>query len=144
MPVTLPLLAVDYGNSRLMADRHYATMSIEQMSLLPVKDHVTDHAVLFLWVPAPMLMKARDVIEAWGFTYKAGFVWDKIAHNFSNDVSARHEHLLLWDMKRGTRNGLWAEMMKPIVANLTADDMTAIVAYLASIKPPAPTLTSSR
>ncbi len=85
----------DYGNSRLRADGHYATMTIEQMSLLPVKDHVTDHAVLFLWVPAPMLMQAREVIEAWGFTYKAGFVWDKIAHNFSNYLSARHEHLLL-------------------------------------------------
>jgi len=42
----------------------------------------------------------------------------------------------LWDMKRGTRNGLWMELMKPVVANLTAGDMTAIVAYLASITPP--------
>ena len=44
----------------------------------------------------------------------------------------------LWDLKRGTRNGLWAEMMKPVVANLTVDDMTTIVAYLASIKPTKP------
>jgi cytochrome c553 len=42
----------------------------------------------------------------------------------------------LWDMKRGTRNGLWMPLMKPVVANLTADDMTAIVAYLASLTPP--------
>jgi len=45
----------------------------------------------------------------------------------------------LYDMKRGTRNGLWAPLMKPVIANLTVDDMTAIVAYLASITPPAPT-----
>jgi cytochrome c553 len=46
----------------------------------------------------------------------------------------------------GTRNGLYAEMMKPVVANLSVDEMTAIVGYLASIKPPAPaaTTTSSR
>ena len=46
----------------------------------------------------------------------------------------------LYDMKRGTRNGLWAELMKPVLAKLTVDDMTAIVAYLASITPsnPAP------
>ena len=44
----------------------------------------------------------------------------------------------LWDMKRGTRNGMYTELMKPVVANLTVDDMTAIVAYLASIKPPNP------
>ena len=45
----------------------------------------------------------------------------------------------LWDFKRGTRNGVYAELMKPVVASLTADDLTAIVAYLASIKPPPPT-----
>ena len=50
----------------------------------------------------------------------------------------------MWDMKRGTRNGLYTELMKPIVAPLTADDMTAIVAYLASIKPPNRAPTSSQ
>ena len=50
----------------------------------------------------------------------------------------------LWDMKRGTRNGLWMPLMKPVVADLSADDMTAIVAYLASISPPTPAPTSSQ
>lgn len=45
----------------------------------------------------------------------------------------------LYDMKQGTRNGLWAQLMKPVIANLSVDDMTAIVAYLASLTPPAPT-----
>ena len=45
----------------------------------------------------------------------------------------------LWDMKMGTRKGLSAQLMKQVVANLTVDDMTAIVAYLASIKVPPPT-----
>ena len=44
----------------------------------------------------------------------------------------------LYDMKRGTRNGLSAQLMKPVIANLTVDEMTAIVAYLASIVPPIP------
>jgi cytochrome c553 len=47
----------------------------------------------------------------------------------------------LWDMKRGTRNGVYTVLMKPVVANLSADDLTAIVAYLASIKPPTPSRT---
>jgi len=50
----------------------------------------------------------------------------------------------LWDIKQSTRNGLWAEMMKPVVANLTVDDMTAVVAYLASITPPKAAPTSSQ
>jgi cytochrome c553 len=40
----------------------------------------------------------------------------------------------LWDMKVGTRNGLYADIMKPVLEKLTADDMRDIVAYLASVK----------
>ena len=42
----------------------------------------------------------------------------------------------LYDMKRGTRAGLWAELMAPVIADLTVDDMTDIVAYLASLPVP--------
>ena len=42
----------------------------------------------------------------------------------------------LWDMKIGTRNGVQAALMQPVIANLTVDEMTAIVAYLASLVPP--------
>jgi len=38
----------------------------------------------------------------------------------------------LYDMKAGTRKGLWTDLMKAVVANLTDDDLIAIGAYLAS------------
>ena len=38
----------------------------------------------------------------------------------------------LWDIKQGTRQ---SPIMTPVVANLSADDMLAIVAYLASLPP---------
>ena len=38
----------------------------------------------------------------------------------------------LYDMKAGTRRGLWSDLMKAVVANLTDDDFVAIGAYLAS------------
>jgi cytochrome c553 len=41
----------------------------------------------------------------------------------------------LWDMKAGTRRGTMAALMSPVIANLTAEDMTSIVAYLASLSP---------
>jgi cytochrome c553 len=44
----------------------------------------------------------------------------------------------LYDMKSGTRRGFWSELMQPVIAGLTVDDMRDIVAYLASITPPAP------
>lgn len=41
----------------------------------------------------------------------------------------------LFDTQRGTRKGVWADLMKPVVANLTNDDMLAIAAYTASRVP---------
>ena len=38
----------------------------------------------------------------------------------------------LYDMKAGTRRGLWSDLMKAVVANLTDDDFVAIGAYLAA------------
>jgi len=50
----------------------------------------------------------------------------------------------LYDMKVGTRNGVGAALMMPVIANLTVDDMTDIVAYLASVEPPTPAPTDSQ
>jgi cytochrome c553 len=38
-------------------------------------------------------------------------------------------------MQQGFRKGLWTELMKPVVANLTQEDMLAIAAYTASRVP---------
>jgi cytochrome c553 len=39
------------------------------------------------------------------------------------------------DIKIGTRNGTWVPLMKPVVQNLTDEDMVAISAYLVSKAP---------
>ena len=41
----------------------------------------------------------------------------------------------MYDMQQGFRKGTWTEMMKPVVAKLTPDDMMNIVAYTASLMP---------
>jgi cytochrome c553 len=41
----------------------------------------------------------------------------------------------LYDMQQGTRKGLWSELMKPVVAKLTEEDMMAIAAYTSSRMP---------
>jgi cytochrome c553 len=38
----------------------------------------------------------------------------------------------LYDTQQGTRRGMWADLMKPVVANLGAEEMLAIAAYTAS------------
>jgi cytochrome c553 len=41
----------------------------------------------------------------------------------------------LYDMQQGARKGVWTELMKPVVAGLTADDMLNIAAYTAGRTP---------
>jgi len=41
----------------------------------------------------------------------------------------------MFDMQQGFRKGEWTELMKPVVANLTTDDMMNIAAYTASLMP---------
>jgi N6-adenosine-specific RNA methylase IME4 len=63
-----------------------------------VEAHTTKDAVLFLWVTAPLLLQnpgPRDVIEAWGFTYKTGAVWDKVVGMYGHYFHIQHEHLLV-------------------------------------------------
>ncbi|PYR36703.1 MAG: hypothetical protein DMF90_09175 [Acidobacteria bacterium] len=45
----------------------------------------------------------------------------------------------MWDMKQGTRRGLWADLMKPVVQNLTAEDLVNILAYTVSRRVTGPT-----
>ena len=41
----------------------------------------------------------------------------------------------LYDIKHGTRDGSWTALMKPVVSNFSQDDMIAIAAYFASLRP---------
>lgn len=93
-----------YGNdlARCMAGStsaadHYGDMSIAELCAMAedVKNHATDDAVLFMWVPTPLLEECFEVIRAWGFIYKQLIVWDKVGHNVGNYVSSRAELLLI-------------------------------------------------
>jgi len=77
------------------ADRHYHTMTIKELCELPIRDMCENDAVLFIWVTSPKLFDAKEVIDAWGFTYKTSFIWDKIKHVMGHYNSVRHEFLLV-------------------------------------------------
>ena len=77
------------------AVKHYNTMKLVEICVLPVKELTDDNAVLFLWVTSPMLRHSFTLITSWGFEYKASFVWDKVGHNMGHYNSVRHEFLLI-------------------------------------------------
>ena len=70
-------------------------MPLEDICAEPVKDWAEDNAVLFLWVTSPILEESFQVINAWGFEYKASFIWDKVKHVMGHYNSVRHEFLLI-------------------------------------------------
>lgn len=41
----------------------------------------------------------------------------------------------LYDMQQGTRQGLWSELMTPVVADLSTEELLYLVAYAASLDP---------
>ena len=51
-------------------ERHYSCMSLADIVRLPVDRIAKDDAVLLMWVVDPLLDKAFEVINAWGFKYK--------------------------------------------------------------------------
>ena len=76
-------------------DDHYPTMPLGDICDLPVRGVALEDAVLFLWATSPILEDAFKVLHAWGFAYKASFVWDKVKHNMGHYNSVRHEFLLV-------------------------------------------------
>lgn len=60
-------------------ERHYKTLSLDEIKALPVGDFAAKDAVLLLWAVDPLLPAALDVGAAWGFTFKTpGFYWAKM------------------------------------------------------------------
>jgi len=77
------------------ADNHYPTSATEIIARRDVASIAADDCVLFLWATAPMLRDAMQVMEAWGFQYRSGAVWDKVHIGTGYWFRNRHEHLLL-------------------------------------------------
>jgi N6-adenosine-specific RNA methylase IME4 len=66
------------GGTNVSASVHYNTMTIEDITALPVADLAAKDCALFLWVVNPMLPDGLDVMAAWGFRFKTvAFCWAK-------------------------------------------------------------------
>jgi N6-adenosine-specific RNA methylase IME4 len=86
-----------YANraARGAAERHYRTMTLDDICRQPVAELAADDAHLHLWTTNGFLKDAFRVIEAWGFRYKSCFVWVKPELGCGNYYRVSHEFLLL-------------------------------------------------
>jgi N6-adenosine-specific RNA methylase IME4 len=74
-----PWMYNDKSKHRGGAERHYRTMTFEDICRLPVEPLVKDNALLFLWVTWPHIFSAHQLMRCWGFEYKTvAFNWIKM------------------------------------------------------------------
>lgn len=63
-------------------EKHYQTMTTEEICALPIKNLREKNCALFLWATMPALPEAFKVMSAWGFKYKTcAFSWVKIKND---------------------------------------------------------------
>lgn len=68
------LFGVTNDKARVLS---YPTMTVQEISALPVSRIARDDAHLYLWTINKYLPQAFDVMTAWGFQYSTTLVWAK-------------------------------------------------------------------
>lgn len=64
-------------------ERHYPTMTIEEICELNMGSIADKDCYLFLWTTMPKLPESLEVVKAWGFNYRTiAFVWVKTSKQF--------------------------------------------------------------
>jgi N6-adenosine-specific RNA methylase IME4 len=72
----------------------YPLMTVDRIRSLPVPALVADNAHLWLWVTNAALFAGRQVMEAWGFTYRSILTWVKPRFGMGRYLRTQTEHLL--------------------------------------------------
>jgi N6-adenosine-specific RNA methylase IME4 len=58
---------------------HYDCLDFRALTALPIADLAADDCALFVWATDPLLPRAIELIQAWGFEYKTvAFYWVKL------------------------------------------------------------------
>jgi len=90
-----PPWAYSNTSSRAAAENHYPTLSVAEISELPIEQLAAADSHLHLWTTNGFLRESFEVIDAWGFTYKSCLVWVKSEIGMGNYWRVSHEFLML-------------------------------------------------
>lgn len=71
----------------------YPTMTVEQIKCIELPDK--DNTVMFLWTTHAFLRDSFDILEQWGYSYKATLVWDKERMGIGRTVRMQVEFCLI-------------------------------------------------
>lgn len=87
------------GSPSRCAVQHYPVKSVDNIARLPVTKLAADNAHLWLWVTNASLVAGRQVMQAWGFSYRGILTWSEADFGLGQFLRTQTEHLLL-----GARN----------------------------------------
>jgi N6-adenosine-specific RNA methylase IME4 len=76
------------------AGTHYPVLSVAHLTALPVARTAAPDAHLWLWVTNASLWAGKQVMEAWGFSYRSILTWVKPRLGLGNYLRNQTEHLL--------------------------------------------------
>lgn len=100
-----------YNNqaTRASSDKHYEVMKAWDIAGMDVRRIAKENALLFLWVPFPLLIDLHRLFGSWGFNYKGvAFTWIKLNKDgtpfigLGNYTRANAEVCLLGTRGKGT------------------------------------------
>lgn len=107
------------GQRRTMADRGpivrkplpYKSMTLAEITALPVGDLAAKDCRLFLWTTMRYLPAALDLLPKWDFTYKQTVVWDKTPNfpRFGGSIAPNAAEFLIVAVKgKPERLAMWS------------------------------------
>jgi N6-adenosine-specific RNA methylase IME4 len=83
----------DYNSESNRGAVDYPTMTVEQIKKIELPS--ADDCVLFLWTTHAFLRDSFDLLDEWGFKYKATLVWDKVKMGLGRTVRMQVEFCLI-------------------------------------------------
>ena len=69
----------DKSLNRGGAERHYRTMSNDDIKGLSINEIADDDSILFIWVTFPKIQEGLDVIKSWGFEF---ILWQREGRSY--------------------------------------------------------------
>jgi N6-adenosine-specific RNA methylase IME4 len=82
------------GGANRGAEIHYPLLPMESLTALPVAAAAAPDAHLWLWVTNASLWAGKQVMEAWGFSYRSILTWIKPRFGMGPYLRNQTEHLL--------------------------------------------------
>lgn len=81
----------------------YPTMTVEELKNINIP--AKNDCVMFLWTTHAFLKDSFDLLNAWGFDYKATIVWDKVKMGMGRNIRMQVEFCLLATKGKPILNG---------------------------------------